>query len=151
MIRMLLVLIFFVMPSGGAEAQELSPFVQYGKWALLAGAIGMNYLGIHSHDQANDAFDTLEAQCTVDQERCALNSEGTYADPAIEDLYQTTLDYDQKARLWLVGAETALVGSAALFVWELTRPKRRPDNIPFEPEVRSLRGGGTGLGLRFGF
>jgi hypothetical protein len=151
MIRVLFVLILFLIPSGRVEAQEVSPFVKYGKWALLAGSIGMNYLGIHSHNQADDAFDTLEAQCTVDQERCALNSEGTYADPAIEELYQTSLDYDQSARLWLIAAETALVGPAVLFVWELTLPKPRPDNIPFEPEVRSLRGGGTGLGLRFGF
>lgn len=151
MIRLLLALIFFLMPSGRVEAQGLSPFVKYGKWALLAGAIGMNYLGIHSHEQANDAFDTLEAQCTVDQERCALNDQGAYADPAIEELYQTSLHYDHRARVWLIGGETALISSAALFVWELTRPKGRPDNIPFEPEVRSLRGGGTGLGLRFGF
>jgi hypothetical protein len=49
-----------------------------------------------------------------------------------------------------LGGEGALAGAAVLFVWELTRPKERPDNIPFEPEVRSLRGG-TGVGLRVGF
>jgi hypothetical protein len=37
-----------------------------------------------------------------------------------------------------------------LFVWELTRPKSRPGNIPFEPEVQRLRGA-TGLGLRVAF
>jgi hypothetical protein len=147
----LLGLILLLLPSAQAEAQGPSPFVKYGKWALLAGAIGMNYLGIDSHNQADDSFDALEAQCTVDQQRCALNGDGTYAEPAIEELYQTTLHYDDRARLWLIAGETALVGSAVLFVWELTGPKRRPDNIPFEPEVRSLRGGGTGLGLRFGF
>jgi hypothetical protein len=54
------------------------------------------------------------------------------------------------ARGWLIGGETALAGAAALFIWELTRPKGRPRNIPFEPEVRSMRGA-TGLGLRLAF
>ena len=151
MSRVFFALILFLTVGGRAEAQGLSPFVKYGKWALLAGAIGMNYLGVHAHNQADDTFDALEAQCQNDPQLCALNGEGSYADPAIEDLYQTSLQYDQEARLWLLGGETALIGSAVLFVWELTRPKGRPDNIPFEPEVRSLRGGGTGLGLRFGF
>lgn len=141
----------FLLLGNRAEAQGLSPAVKYGKWALLAGAIGMNYLALEAHNQADDAFDGLEAQCTEVHERCALSPNGGYADPAIEDLYQTSLRYDRRARLWLIGGETALVGSAALFIWELTRPKNRPDNIPFEPEVRSLRAGGTGLGLRMTF
>ena len=80
-----------------------------------------------------------------------MRPSGTYADPEIEGLYRTSQHYDRRARLWLIGGETALAGAAALFVWELTRPKGRPDNIPFEPEVRSLRAGGTGLGLRLAF
>ena len=39
------------------------------------------------------------------------------------------------------------MGAAALFVWELTRKAHKPDNIPFEPEVRSLRQA-TGVGVR---
>jgi|SRR5215207_2932217 len=136
---------------GRADAQGLGPAVKYGKWVLLAGAVGMNYLAVREHDEADDAYDALEAECTADQTRCALGPGGTYADPAMEDLYQTTLSHDQQARRWLIGGEAALVGSAVLFVWELTRPKHRPDNIPFEPEVRSLRAGGTGLGLRVAF
>ena len=38
-------------------------------------------------------------------------------------------------------------GAAAMFVLELARHTPKPDNIPFEPEVRSLREG-TGVGLR---
>jgi hypothetical protein len=34
-----------------------------------------------------------------------------------------------------------------MFVWELTRHTEKPDNIPFEPEVRSLKQA-TGVGLR---
>jgi hypothetical protein len=151
MTRAFLVLILLSLFGGRAEAQGLSPAVKYGKWALLAGAIGMNYLALQAHDRADDAFDALEARCADLRQRCDLGPNGGYADPAIEDLYQSSLRYDRRARLWLIGGETALVGSAALFIWELTRPKNRPDNIPFEPEVRSLRSGGTGLGLRLAF
>ncbi len=152
MIRIVSILMVFSLFTGGrAQAQGLSPAVKYGKWALLAGAIGMNYLAVRAHNRADDAFDVLEAQCGAANERCALGPNGTYTDPAIEDLYQTSLRFDRRARLWLIGGETALVGSAALFIWELARPKNRPDNIPFEPEVRSLRAGGTGLGMRLRF
>jgi hypothetical protein len=136
---------------GHAEAQGLSPAVKYGKWVLVAGSLGMNYLAVRAHNRADDSFDALEARCGAAQERCALGPNGTYADPEIENLYQTSLRYDRRARLWLIGGETALAGAAVLFVWELTRPKGRPDNIPFEPEVRNLRAGGTGLGVRLSF
>jgi hypothetical protein len=151
MIRVLSALLVLLLAGGRAEAQGLSPAVKYGKWVLLAGSIGMNYLAVRAHNRADDAFDALEAECTAVKERCAVGPGGSYTDPGIEDLYQTSLRYDRRARLWLIGGESALIGSAALFIWELTRPKNRPDNIPFEPEVRSLRAGGTGWGVRLAF
>ena len=144
-------LLFFLLLGGRAEGQGLSPAVKYGKWVMLAGSIGMNYLAVRAHDRAENSFNALESRCGAVQARCALGPAGSYADPEIEDLYQSSLRYDRRARLWLIGGETALAGAAALFVWELTRPKGRPDNIPFEPEVRSLRAGGTGLGMRLSF
>ncbi len=137
--------------AGRAEGQGLSPAVKYGKWVLLAGSIGMNYLAVRAHNRAEDSFDVLESRCGEAQARCALGPSGTYTDPEIESLYQTSLHHDRRARLWLIGGETALAGAAALFVWELTRPKGRPDNIPFEPEVKMMRGGTTGVGLRMQF
>jgi len=149
--RLCSALLLLALFAGRAEAQRLSPAVKYGKWVLLAGSLGMNYLAVRAHNRADDSFDVLESHCDVDQGRCALDGNGAYADSEIESLYQTSLRYDRRARLWLIGGETALAGAAVLFVWELTRPKGRPDNIPFEPEVRSLRAGGTGLGMRFAF
>jgi hypothetical protein len=149
--QLLCVLLALSLLASRADAQGITPVVKYGKWALLAGAIGMNYMAARAHGDADDAFDVIEATCAVDQARCALGPDGGYADPAMEELYQTTLQHDQEARRWLIGGETALVGSAVMFIWELTRPKDRPDDIPFEPEVRSLRAGGTGLGLRLAF
>jgi hypothetical protein len=146
--RTISTLLLLLLAGGTAEAQ--GPVVKYGKWLLVAGSIGMNYFAVRSHDRAEDAFDALEARCLANHARCALGAQGQYTDPEIEGLYQTSLRHDRLARGWLIGGETALAGAAALFIWELTRPKGRPDNIPFEPEVRSMRGA-TGLGLRLAF
>lgn len=132
-----------------SHAQAQGPLVKYGKWAVVAGSVGMNYLALRSHNRADDAFNSLKALC-VDRSRCNLGPDGRYLDPEAENLYQSSLRYDRIARGWLIGGEAALAGAAALFVWELTQPKGRPGNIPFEPEVRSLRWG-TGLGLRVPF
>jgi hypothetical protein len=148
--RLSLAVLALSLVAGELEAQQLSPLVRYGKWLLVAGAVSMNYLAIHSHGRADDAFDALESRCLAARNRCDLAPSGRYLDPEIETFYQTALHYDRIARGWLIGGEAALAGAAALFVWELTQPKGRPDNIPFEPEVRSLRGA-TGLGVRVGF
>ncbi len=142
--------LFFLLLTLSGKVEAQGPLVKYGKWLLVAGSIGMNYFAVRSHNRAEDAFDVLEAQCLANNARCAVGGQGQYTDPEIESLYQTSLSYDRRARGWLIGGETALAGAAALFIWELTRPKDRPDNIPFEPEVRSMRGG-TGLGLRVRF
>jgi hypothetical protein len=151
MMRVLAALLVLLLAAGRADAQGLSPVVKYGKWVLLAGSIGMNYLAVRAHNRAEDTFDVLEAECVAIRFRCDLRPDGIYADPGIENLYQASLRYDRRARLWLIGGQTALVGSAALFIWELARPKDRPDNIPFEPEVKMMRGGTTGVGFRIGF
>jgi hypothetical protein len=146
--RVLSTVLALMLLSGRAEAQ--GPIVKYGKWLLVAGSIGMNYFALRAHDRAEDNFNALESRCLSSNSRCTLGLEGHYLDAEIENLYQRSLHYDRVARGWLIGGETALAGAAALFVWELTRPKGRPGNIPFEPEVRSMRGG-TGLGLRVSF
>jgi hypothetical protein len=130
-----------------ANAQSPGPLVKYGKWALAAGAVGMNLLAARAHDDAEEAFGRIEDACGLDRNRCLLDVEGNYADPEIEGLYQNSLHHDRVARRWLIFGETALVGAAAMFVWELTRSSHEPDNIPFEPEVKSLRQG-TGVGFR---
>lgn len=132
-----------------SHAQAQGPLVKYGKWAVVAGSVGMNYLALRSHNRADDAFNNLKTLC-IDRSRCNLGPDGSYLDLEAENLYQSSLRYDRIARGWLIGGEAALAGAAALFVWELTQPKGRPGNIPFEPEVRSLRWG-TGLGLRVPF
>ena len=135
-----------LLPAAGA-AQGSSPLVRYGKWVLAAGAVTMNLLAAQAHNRADGAFDTIEDACFVDSTRCIVGEDGAYEDAAMEELYQASLDYDREARRWLIAGETALVGATALFVLELTRKTHKPDNIPFEPEIRSLRQA-TGVGIR---
>ena len=130
-----------------APAQQTGPLIRYGKWALAAGAIGMNLLAAKAHNRADEAFDAVENACFLDSPRCIVGPEGTYADRQIEGFYQSSLHYDRSARRWLIAGESALLGAAVLFVWEMTRKTHKPDNIPFEPEVRSLRHA-TGVGFR---
>jgi hypothetical protein len=148
--RIFLLTLAALLLSGRAEAQRLSPLVKYGKWLMVAGSAGMNYLALRAHNRAEDAFDQLESSCLAATSRCALGPDGSYLDPEIEGFYQNSLRYDRIARGWLIGGETALAGAAVLFVWELTRPKGRPENIPFEPELKVLRGS-AGIGVRLGF
>ena len=129
------------------ESHGSSPLIKYGKWVLAAGAAGMNYLAARAHDRADERFDVLEDRCLNDHSLCSLDASGHYLNGESERIYQESVRYDRHARRWLFGGETALVASAALFVWELTRRTSKPDNIPFEPEVRSLRQA-TGVGIR---
>ena len=150
MIRLAALVLALALAAGPAHAQEVHPLVKYGKWALAAGALGMNYMAARAHDRAEEQYDALESRCRDVHALCDLDGSGRYSDGTTEALFQQSLRYDRQARRWLFGGETALLGAAALFVWELTRGAPKPDNIPFEPEVRSLRQA-TGVGLRIGF
>ena len=117
-----------------AEAQRSPAPVKYGKWAVLAGSIGLNIL------------EEMEQRCAVDPALCNVG-DGGYVDPVNEALYQETLRLDRRSRTFLITGEAAFLGAAALFIWEFARPKSPPGNVPFEPEI-SVRKGVTRLGLR---
>ncbi len=138
-------------PGAGPLAAQHTPFeVRYGKWLALAAALGMGWQAAEAHADANRAFDRLEAYCAADPTRCRTAPSGRYLDPRAEQFYQASLRDDRRARRWLLGGEAALLGAGALFVWELTRPKKPPANIPFEPELR-VSSGQAGIGLRLSF
>jgi hypothetical protein len=147
---LMLVVALILTGAPAARAQGAGPLVKYGKWVLAAGAVGLNILADRAHDRADEQFDALEDRCIGNRFLCDLDAEGRYFDATSESLYQSSLRYDRHARHWLFAGETALAGAAAMFVYELTRHTPKPDNIPFEPEVRSLRHA-TGIGLRIGF
>lgn len=129
--------------AGPLEAQQTdslvrpaSPaLVKYGKWALVAAAIGMGMKASQSHHDADRAFNRLDSYCSAQPAGCPQSPDGKYLDPVAERYYQQSLAGDRSARNWLLGGEGALLGAGALFVWELTRPKSMPKNIPFNPEL----------------
>jgi hypothetical protein len=141
---------FAASPHRAAAQREASPpFVKWGKWPLLIGAVGMNLAAAQAHDRADVAYNALSARCEADHTACATDPvTGTYTDPASEALYQRSLSKDHEARIWLFAGETALLGAATMFVWELTRPKGPPQNVPFDPQVSLGPHGETRLGLR---
>ncbi len=120
--------------------------VKYGKWAVLAAAVGMGLKAASAHDDADRAFARLDDYCAGDRTRCDQGPGGRYLDPVSEGYYQAALSGDRRARGWLLGGEVSLLGAAGLFVWELTRPKTPPRNIPFEPSFRVI-GPRTEMGL----
>jgi hypothetical protein len=150
MTRPLAALTILLLVATPGYAQGSRPLFKYGKFVLAAGALGMNYLAAKDHNRADDNFHALERRCLADSRQCDLNTSGRYVDSQSEAFYQESLRYDRRARRWLFGGEAALLGSAAIFVWELTRHTPKPDNIPFEPEFRTLREA-TGIGLRIPF
>jgi hypothetical protein len=138
-------------PADTLYQHHSSPFyVKYGKFILLGLSAGMSIKAATTHDKADEAYDDLQQLCFTSPASCTRGDDGKYEDPVAEDLYQTSLHYDDQARAWLFGGEATLLGSAALFVWELTRPKNPPKNIPFEPEV-SVVGDQTRVGFRVAF
>jgi hypothetical protein len=133
-------------PAGGAAAQEAPWTVRYGKFVALALAgVGVWRAQGH-HDLAEEAYGDLEVLCRAQPSSCAVE-DGSYPDPVAEDLYQTALSEDDRARAWLIGAEVSLIGAALLFVYEITRPSGPDrDDIPFEPLVEPRAGK---VGARF--
>jgi hypothetical protein len=133
------------MAAGPLQAQQAddslvrrpSPaLVKYGKWAVVAAAIGMGFKAASAHDDADRAFNRLNDYCFSQPSGCPQSPGGKYLDPIAERYYQQSLSGDRSARSWLLGGEAALLGAAGMFVWELTRPKSLPKNIPFNPELQ---------------
>lgn len=134
----------FVRPQGSPA------LVKIGKWGVLLAGLGMGVKAAQAHADADRAYDRLRDYCFEDPRRCDQNPGGSYINPVAERYYQRALRGDRHARGWLIGGEVAVLGAAGLFVWELTRPRQRPDNIPFEPQV-TLLGRVTNLGVRVSF
>jgi hypothetical protein len=130
-----------------AWAQQAPWYVRYGKFAALALSGFAVWHAQDHHEQADDAYDALEDRCLEQPTACIVGPGGDYTDPVSEELYRTAVSEDDKARRWLFGAEVSLVGAAALFVYEITRPRGpERDDIPFEPLVEPRSGR---VGARF--
>jgi hypothetical protein len=119
--------------------------VRWGKWAAAAAAVGLTIEGIERHNAANAAFGHLVGYCGATT--CTLGSDGRYADPGAEALYQRVVRGDRAARVWLVTGQLAAVGSAVLFVMDLIRPHEEP-NIPYSGLLIETGRGVTRVGVR---
>jgi hypothetical protein len=109
-------------------ASRPSAAIRWGKWAAAAAAVGFTALGIHEHNAGDAGYRALIAYCQGVP--CPFGPDGRYADARAEALYQRVVRDDRAARGWLIGGQVAALGSAVLFVLELTR-QREPDIIPY--------------------
>lgn len=143
MTRLLLLLLLAATLTATAAAQNADAIrvprtpaiVKYGKWGMLGIAVGFGLKADAAHHDADVAFRRLDGYCRADNRRCDRGANGAYLDPVSEGYYQTSLRRDRQARGWLLGGEGLVLGAAGLFIWELTRPKQPPRNIPFSPEL----------------
>jgi len=126
------------------------PLVHYGKWAAAALAVGFTAMGAHEHQNSNRAFSELLDTCRADPATCTLGANGTYLDPAPEQLYQTSINYDRRARTRLLLGQLSLLASAGLFLADLQHHVNGPDNIPYHGLEVTVEPGGTGarVGVR---
>jgi len=127
--------------------------VHWGKWLAAGGAVAFTVMGAHEHAHSNREFNQLLALCRSDNANCLLGANGTYVDPTAEQLYQSSIHFDRRARLRLMAGQATLLVAAGLFIADLTRHAGGPVNKPFSPlevsgDVRT-RGARVGLRLRF--
>lgn len=145
--------------AGPALAQEqprtpdASPwFVSAAKWVrwpTLAAAVGFTVVAITRKADADEYYDQLEMFCGDQPDECTIGTGGGYVNAQAEALYQETLRLDRQARAWMIGGQSFLFVSGALFLIDLVAGSDRPENIPYTP-LEAYASPGT-LGLRWRF
>jgi len=127
----------------------LVSFAGYGKWAALAGSVGLTTVAILRNRDADEIFDGLITLCSNAPLECVRGDGGTYQGPDAERLYQETLRLDRQARGWMIGGQVALAAAGVMFLIDLVSKDQGPKNIPFTPlEVFS---GSRTVGVRYRF
>lgn len=129
------------------------PVAHYGKWVTAATAVAFTWLAVREHERSQDAWDRLLGICAGNSADCALGPDGRYLNAAAEQLYQTSLHYDGRARVRLLAGQGALLVTVGLFILDLKRGGNGPEDIPFAPLEISpdRRTGGARVGLRIAF
>ena len=123
--------------------------VRLAKWALLGAAVGFGAYAVSQSQQADDSYGDLGLLCRAEQDRCASNGDG-YADARAERLYQRAVSADRRAHQAIIGGEVTLLGSAALFIYDL-RNRRGPPDIPYPAGSRGSAAYGFAFGARVFF
>ena len=109
--------------------------VRVAKWALFGTAVAFGGYALSQSKQAEDAYGELRQLCRVEPQACEMQG-GNYSSARAEELYQSAIFRDRRARVGIFGGQVALLGSVALFIYDLGTP-RGPVNIPYP-------GGGSG-------
>jgi hypothetical protein len=130
-----------------------SALVHYGKWVAAAGAATLIALGAHEHANSNREWSALLAICRANNADCALGPNGRYANPTAEQLYQSSLFFDRRARARLLGGQAALLVAAGLFIADLRHRGGGPGNVQFAPleVLGDVGAGGARVGVRVSF
>lgn len=116
-----------VQPQGGWRASRVL------KWTLLVTSVGVGLWAWNESRQADDDFDALRRQCTLDPDACVVQ-DGRYANAGAEALYDRANAGDRRARVGLLAGQATLLGSAAFFIVDL-RHGGPPENIPYDPDA----------------
>lgn len=125
--------------------------VRVAKWTLLGVATGFGVYALTHSSRADRDYGRLRTLCTADPDGCSLDG-GRYAADAAEALYQGSVREDRRAQLGIIGGQLTLLGSVALFVYDL-RNARGPGNIPYPAAglTRAPAGRGVAVGARVRF
>jgi len=140
-------------PSDVQRATWRRVTVHYGKWTAAAVAATFTALGAHEHQNSNRVFRQLLDVCRANSADCVLAANGSYRNPAAEQLYQTSIHYDRRARVRLLLGQVSLLASAGLFLADLRHRSNDPGNIPFRGVKLTVEPGrdATRVGVRVRF
>ena len=135
--------------AGGAATAPVRRWtaVRVAKWALRGAATGFGLYALSHSRRADRSYDDLRTLCVRSPGSCALDS-GRYVGAEAEALYRGSVREDRRAQLGIVGGQLTLLGSVALFVYDL-RNDRGPENIP-SPGGALRRGAGALAGITLG-
>ena len=165
MIRISLLPALAVMLAAPLAGQQVNPAVtadhassnrglgHYGKWVSAALAVTFTALGAHEYASSDRAFSQLLDVCRAVPANCVLGPSGTYLNPASEQMSQTSVDYERRARVRLLAGQASLLLAAGLFLADHGHHTNEPDNIPYHGLTVAVepRGGGARVGVRLRF
>ena len=138
-------------PDEPAKESWVRSNASWGKFVTL-GASGLMFtFAVINNNKAGDSFVTLETRCVLSQSLCEIDDNGEYINDVSESLFQETIDYDQAARAWLIGAQVALLATGVLWILDLTKKSEGPNNIPFTPFEVYINGDQARFGASFRF
>lgn len=163
MTRCAAVLVLVALSATPLAAQQAAPrppagggsrfLVHWGKWATAAGAVALTAMGAREHSYSDREWNQLLAICRNNSADCTVGPNGRYLNSNAELLYQASLQFDRRARRWLLGGQAAALVTAALFIVDLRHHSDGPGNIPFHPVSVDLSPtrGGAALSVRVAF